>query len=240
MNRGQERGPVRRHGWWIGAAVGVVVAGVVGLGVQDWQEEREAADLAAVDASMLGTGDVPPPADVIWDLLEQEGPLAVHPDLVAGVDADLLAEAERLLADADQTPVRRVAYVPRPDGLDVGYTNTGALGQWMHAIGEDGHYVMVFEGGQVQTDAIGLESEYLDANAKGQPGPALLRVASEVAEWPTHPVDDRRDEVTNASDYWGGVGGGVTAGVLIASVTVVPAWGLLYWVLWARGRRQIS
>ena len=240
MSRMQERGPVRRHGWWIGTAVGVVVAGVVALGAQDWQEEREAADLAAVDASMVGSGDVPPPADVIRDILEQDGPLVVHPDLVSSIDAESLAEAKRILADADQSPVRRVAYVPRADGLEAGYTHTGALGQWMHAIGEDGHYVMVFEGGQSQSDALGVDPEYLGSTSKGQPGPALVRVASEVAEWPTYPVDDRRDEVTNSSDYWGGVGGGVTAGVLIASVTVVPAWGLLYWALWARGRRQGS
>ena len=238
MSGQRERGPVRRHGWWIGAAVGAVVAGAVAFGAQGWQEDREAADLAAVDASMLGAGDAPPPADMVRDLLEQDGPLVVHPDLVSGIDADLLAEARRILADADQSPVRRVAYVPRSDGLEVGYTDSGALGQWMHAIGEDGHYVMVFEGGRTQSDALGVEPEYMGSSAKGQPGPALVRVASEMAEWRTDPVDDRRDEVTNSSDYWGGPWGGVFAGLLIAFVTVLPVWGLTYFVLWTRSQRR--
>lgn len=218
---------VRRHGWWLGSAVGAAVAVAAGLGAQAYQEQRQEADLAALDASLVGAADVPPPGDTIRDLLAQEGPLAVHPDLQDGVEPEQLRRAREVLEGAGESPARRVGYLPRPEGLAAGYTTSGALVQWMDAIGEEGHYVLVFEGGSTQVGAIGLEQEYLDAEAKGQPGPALLRVATEVAQWPAEPETDPDERWAEPDDEFGGLWGGLAAGVLIAAVTVVPIFAVV-------------
>lgn len=226
MNAARDAQPyVRRHGWWLASAVGVVVAVAAGLGAHAYQEQREESDLASLDSSLVGDGaDVPPPVDTVRDLLAEEGPLVVHPELTDSVDASQLRRARTVLERAGETPVRRMAYVPRPDGLNAGYTESGALEQWMEAIGEEGHYVMLFEGGSTRAGAIGLTEQYLGIDGTGQPGAALLRVATEVAKWPTESVaeDDPRAQRPEVEDEFGGLWGGLAAGALISLVTVLP------------------
>lgn len=230
---------MRRNGWWIAGAAGVVVAVATGLGVQNYQEDRQAEDLAALDASIIGDSEIPPPGDTVRDLIEQDGPLVVHPELVDDVPQAQLRRARAVLEAADQSPVRRVGYLPRPEGLDAGYTARGALHQWMDAVGEEGHYVLLFKGGTTEIGSVGLEREYLSIEAaKGQPGAALVRVATEVAEWTTHPEADRRDRVQRQSDYWGGFWGGLAAGGMIASVTVLPFYALVRYVVKRRRTKE--
>lgn len=221
---------VQQRGWWIGALGGLVFAVVMGLGTQAYQEGREDRDRAALGIG--GTDNVPAPVDMVRDLLEQEGQIVVHPELVDRITPEDLERARELLAAAPSEPARRIAYAPRPAELDSGYTNSGALGQWMHSIGEEGHYVMIFDDGSTQIEAIGMRSEYLSDGAKGQPGPALVRVAEQVAEWENEP---EWETSTGGSDDFGGPFGGVMAGLMIGAMTVVP---LFYLLRWSVGRAR--
>lgn len=233
------RSSLRRNGWWVAGAAGAVVAVATGLGVQNHQENRQSEDLAALDASIIGDSDIPPPGDTVRDLIAQDGPLFVHPELVDDLSPGHVERARQVLEAADQSPVRMVGYLPRPEGLDTGYTARGALHQWMDAIDEEGHYVLVFEGGATQIGSIGLDREYLSSEAsRGQPGPALERVAEEVAEWTTSPAIDRRERVQRQSDYWGGFWGGLAAGGMIATVTVLPLYGVLWFLVRRRRTKE--
>lgn len=238
MSAARAEGPyVRRHGWWVGGAVGAVVAVAAGLGAHSYQERGQEAALAGLDTSLVGESDVPPPVDTVRDLLALTGPVVVHPELVDDVDPARLRRASEVLERTGESPVRRVAYVPHPDGLNAGYTNSGALVQWMESLGEEGHYVMVFEGGATQVGAIGLEEEFLSTDGTGQPGAALLRVATEVAQWPTEPAeeDDPQARWLEPDEEFGGLWGGMAAGGLISLVTVVPIFAA---VRFLAGRRR--
>lgn len=218
----------RRGGWVIGAVAGIALGVLAGLGTQAWQEDRQAADLAQRDR-VLGEGkDVPPPVDAVRALLEQsESRVAVDPRLADRVDETQLAQAREALAGA--TPPRHLAYLRYPDSLDEGYTNSGAAAQWAAAIGETGHYVVVYDNGSKQVASIGLEDEYLDANTRGQPGPALVRAAEELATWPATPEQPPRGPSEN--DYWGGIAGGIGAGVLFGALGVLPLFALVRWLV---------
>lgn len=221
---------VRERGWWIGAIGGLVVAVALGFGAQAYQVDREGQDRAALGIG--GTDDIPAPVDMVRDLLAEEGQLVVHPELVERIKPEDLERARAILADAPSSPARRIAYAPRPDGLDVGYTNSGAIAQWMHAIGEEGHYVMVFDDGTVEVEAIGMESEYILGGAKGQPGPALVRVAEEAAEWSE---ELEESSVSDPSNTWEEAFDGVMGGLVLGAFTVVPLFFLLRWSV---GRRR--
>lgn len=223
------REEARDRDWWFGVLGGLVFAVVMGLGTQAYQENRETRDREALGIG--GTDDVPAPVDMVRDLLDQEGQIVVHPELVDRIKPEQLERAREILAAAPSEPARHIAYAPRPAELDTGYTNTGALGQWMHSIGEAGHYVMIFDDGSTQVEAIGMRGEYLSDGAKGQPGPALVRVAQQVAEWGSEP----ERATTAGSDDWGGPFGGMMAGLLIGAFTIVPLFFLLRWSV---GRRR--
>ncbi len=61
-------------------------------------------------------------------------------------------------------------------------------------------------------EAVGYASPYVDANGKGRPAAALTRFATELAD-----LGPRHDAAPGErSDYWGGAGGGIAAGVLFA------------------------
>lgn len=222
---------VQRRGWWIGSAAGVVVA--VGVVAGSYVQQQAEGDPYATSGglSRTATRDVPPPVDTVRALLAQDSPLAVHPDLVDTVDPKALRQAREVLEEAGQSPVRRVAYVPWDTSVHSGFTPSGAMAQWMDGVGEDGHYVMVFQGGSFLTGAIGLDDQYLRSGAEGQPGPALLRVATEVAQWPAESRDGA-DGADRAGDdgelpLLGELALGTLAGGVLATLTVLPAfWGV--------------
>lgn len=225
---------VRKRGWWIGAVGGLVFAVAMGFGTQAYQEDREDRDRAGLGIG--GTAEVPEPVDMVRDLLAQEGQIAVHPELADRIKPEHLERAREILAAAPSEPARHIAYAPRPAELDTGYTSAGALAQWMHAVGEEGHYVMFFDDGSAQVEAIGMRTEYLSDGAKGQPGPVLVRVAEDVAQWEAEP---ERAEY-EPSDEWGGLFGGVMAGLLIGSFTVVPLFLFLRWLVGRRRFKEFS
>lgn len=228
------QGPVRRAGWVIGAVVGVAVGSGAAVVVQDWQEEREAADVER-RAEVFGQVDeVPPPGDAVRALVEQESLVAVDPLLADRLPAEDVARAEEILAGS---PVpARIAYLSYPDTNDAGYTPGGAAAQWWTAVGEEGHYVVLWDSGFHEVGAVGLEEQFVDTRTEGQPGPALVRIAEEMVTWEAEPLATEPDP-PNDVDYWGGIGGGIASAGLMGVLGVVPAFLLLRWFVGSRRRK---
>ncbi|MCY7400549.1 MAG: hypothetical protein LH477_06275 [Nocardioides sp.] len=230
------RGPVRTAGWVIGAVVGIVTGTVLAVAVQGWQESREDADVAS-RAEVFGRQDVvPPPGDAVRALVAQDTRVAVDPLLADRLPEEDRARAEEILAGS---PVpARIAYLSYPDSNEVGYTTTGAAAQWQTAVGEEGHYVVLWDNGSTQVCAVGLEAPYVDTRTQGQPGPALVRLAEEMTTWEAEPLATEPDAPSD-SDYWGGTGGGIAAGGLMGAFGVVPLFLLLRWYVGTR-RREVT
>jgi hypothetical protein len=221
-------------GWVIGVAVGIVAGTALAVVVQDWQEAREASDVQRRADVFHREDVVPPPGDAIRSLLEQDALVAVDPLL-----ADRVPEADRQRAEAilaDSSVPARIAYLSSPDGAEVGYTATGAAAQWSAAIGEEGHYVVLWDSGSTDSVAVGLEESYVDTRTEGQPGPALVRLAAEMSAWEAVPLPTEPAE-PNDFDYWDGVGGGIAAGLLLGTFVVVPVFFLLRWFVGTRRRK---
>lgn len=230
------RHPVREAGWVIGAVVGVVAGTALAFVVQDWQEAREASDVQRRAEVFRSEEVVPAPGDAIRELLEQDSLVAVDPLLAARVPEADRQRAESILADS-AVPAR-IAYLPYPDGSDVGYTATGAAVQWSAAIGEEGHYVVLWDQGSHDSVAVGLEEEYVDTRTEGQPGPALIRLAAEMSSWEAVPLPTEPDEPSDF-DYWQGIGGGIGAALVLGTLVVVPLFLLLRWFVGSRRRKAV-
>lgn len=224
---------IRRHGWTIGAVVGIAAGVALGLGTQAWQESREASDVAARAAVFGHQDDVPGPVDTVQDLLDQDTRVVVDPMLADRLPADDLARAEQVLAGA-RVPAR-IAYLAYPDGNDVGYTTSGVGPQWWTGVGETGHYVVLWDNGNTVTGAVGLDEPYVESRTEGQPGPALVRLAQEMATWEADPLATE-PAPPNDFDEWGGPWGGLGFAVLIGGLLVLPAFLVLRW--WVGTRRQ--
>ena len=223
----------RRFGWVIGAVVGVLAGTALGIGTQSWQEAREKDDIAARAAVSGRTDVVPGPVDTVRDLLAQDGRVVLDPMLTGRIAADDLARAEEVLAGA-RVPAR-IAYLPYPDGNDVGYTPSGVGPQWWTAVGEEGHYVVLWDTGGTVSGAVGLGEHAVDSRTDGQPGPALVRLAEEMATWEADPLATEPEPVDD-TDGWGGTWGGVAAAVLFGGCVVLPAFAALRW--WVGTRRR--
>lgn len=214
---------IRTGGWPIGAVIGIL-AGVGAAGAtQSWQESREAQDVAARAAAFHREEAVPPPGDAVRALLEQDGRVVIDPLLANRVPPEDLARAEEVLAQS-QVPAH-LAYLSYPDSGEVGYTVSGAPAQWMEGVGQDGHYLVLYDNGSARALGRGFEPEAVMTRTEGQPGPALVRVAEEMAQWEAVPASSEPDP-PNESDYWGGVGGGLVAAAL-AGFIVVPVFLVL-------------
>lgn len=225
---------MRRHGWWVGTVVGVVAGTGLAVGVQGWQEDREASDVELSRSADAADSGVPEPVEAIRDLLDQDSLVVVDPLLEDRVPAEDRQRAEEILATS---PVpAHLAFLSYPRD-EAGYTPTGAGPQWWTHVGEDGHYVILWDNGNTDTGAIGMEPEYVSERTQGQPGPALVRIAGEMTTWEAVPVDDADDP--GESDYWGGTWGGIGAAALFGTFVVVPLFLLLRWVVGLR-RRKVS
>ncbi|NYE35306.1 hypothetical protein F4692_000410 [Nocardioides cavernae] len=237
--RSRAQRPIRIRrvaGWAAGVAVGAVVGVLLATTTQDWQEEREARDVERRAEVFGRTDEVPAPGDAVRSLLAQDSLVAIDPLLADRLPEDDVRRAEAILAES---PVpARIAYLTYPDTTDDGYTTSGAAAQWSTGVGEEGHYVVLWDNGNRESVAVGLETHYVETRTDGQPGPALIRVAAEMAAWeaealPTAPAEP------NDSDYWGGVGGGIAAAGLFGTFIVLPLFALLRWYVGSR-RRKVS
>jgi hypothetical protein len=224
---------IRRHGWAIGAVVGIVAGTALGLGTQAWQESREASDVAARAAVFGQQDDVPGPVDTVRELLDQDTRVVVDPLLADRLPADDVARAEDALAGSD-VPAR-IAYLPYPDTNEVGYTTSGVGPQWWTGVGETGHYVVLWDSGSTVSGAVGLEEHYVETRTEGQPGPALVRLAQEMATWEADPLPTEPAPPGDV-DEWGGLGGGIGFAALFGVVVVLPAFLVLRW--WVGTRRR--
>lgn len=221
-------------GWSVGAVVGVVAGVLLGTATQGWQESREAADVER-RAEVFGRADeVPPPGDAVRALLAQDSRVVVDPLLVDRLPEDDVRRAEAILADS---PVpARIAYLAHPDASHAGYTTSGAAVQWSTGVGEEGHYVVLWDNGGSESAAVGLEPPYVQARTDGQPGPALVRIAAEMAAWEAEPLPTEPDEPGDF-DYWGGAAGGIGAAALFGTFVVLPLFALLRWYVGSRRRK---
>lgn len=207
----------RRHGWVIGVVLGILAG--TGAGVWTWDREQERQDRQWVDRveAFERTEEVPPPADVVQELVDQDTRIAVAHSLEGGVDAALRAQAEKVVAGAPVTT--HIGYLPAPSTRN-GYTNSGAPTMWAAAVNEPGHYVVIYDDGTSEVASIAYEEPFLyDVETRGQPGQVLLRMAEGAVEWEP---EDLRLKPMNTQDYWGGVGGGVAAVLLFGGFIVVP------------------
>ena len=225
---------MRRSGWWIGAVTGLVAGPVIGFSCQAWQESREASDVDARRAADAYQVDVPAPADAIRQLLAQDSAVVVDPLLEDRLPEEDRQRAEEVLAGS---PVpARIAYLSYPSTSDAGYTPSGAGPQWWIGVGEEGHYVVLWDNGSTDTGAVGLEPELVEVRTEGQPGPALVRIAEEMTTWEAVPAADEPYQPSDF-DYWGGVGGGIAAASLFGVFLVLPAFLVLRWFVGTRRRK---
>jgi hypothetical protein len=180
-----------------------------------------AAAVAVPVAVHLHPGDPPasatPPGDRVQHAIDglRHDHFYVGPELrdrLTDAQFDAIADAAK---QAD-TPTYVVWWDDA--GGDGGFTGSfEANDQIMAAIDEDGFYAVVSNGGSADLDARGYRRPYVDRSlAQGRPEVALLRFVDALAEAPREPED-------GSSDYWGGPGGGLAAGALMA----VPAFLLL-------------
>ncbi len=228
--------PRRRRvvGWGVGAVVGLVAGVLLGTVTQGWQESREARDVER-RAEVFGRADeVPPPGDAVRALLAEDSRVAVDPLLADRLPADDVRRAEAILEDA-AVPAR-IAYLTYPETSHVGYTTGGAAVQWSTGVGETGHYVVLWDNGSSESVAVGLEPPYVESRTDGQPGPALVRIAAEMAAWEAEPLPTEPD-APGDFDYWGGVLGGLGAAALLGTFVVLPLFALLRWYVGSRRRK---
>jgi hypothetical protein len=217
----------------IGGCLGVLAGVCAGAVAADWQEAREVADMQRRTAAFEASLDVaaPPPAEGIRALLAQSGRVVVEPALADRIGEADLATAEELLASSDVD--LHLAYLRAPYDRSLGYyIPSSAVAQWAAGVGETGHYVVLFDDGTLHTAAVGLEDGYVFAQSKGQPGPALVRVAEEMTTLEAEPLTLSEP---SGSDYWGGVGGGIGAALLFGGLLVVPAFLALRFAVSRRG-----
>ncbi len=228
-----QRGRWREQGWYVGAVIGIMVGIGAGAMTQTWQEQRQTAQVAEAQAALDRVEVVPPPGETVRALLAQESSVVVDPLLADRVSASDLAQVETILAaDGVQT---RIAYVHHPDRHD-GFTESGLARQWSTGVGEVGHYVVLFDDGYKEFDALGLADDYVLTDVEGQPGPALIRLAEDVSMWkenlpPTAP-DAPRDSA------WGGTFRGLVTAVCVNMLVVVPLFLLLRSIVSVRLSRR--
>ncbi len=141
----------------------------------------------------------------------QETGFYVGPELRDELTPAQVAGIEEIIAGAE-VPLFIVWW---DEARDAGYnTPYAALDQLRVGVGREGYYALVTEGYVPLLEAVGHASPYIDADGKGRPADSLTRIATEMAELP--PRADIRP--APESDYWGGVGGGITAGLLFAGL----------------------
>ncbi|CAB4768417.1 unannotated protein [freshwater metagenome] len=206
------------------AALALLVSVLAGLaaGLLPGRAERptdyDSAGLAAAEASA--------PGDRVRAAIEGvlEDGLHVAPELEGELGPSELAPVEQVVADSP-VPLFVVWWEP---SYDAGYsTDYAAMAQLRVGVGEQGYYAIVSRGSGVLVEANGLSSPFVDANGMGRPGDALLRLVEELSQVPPEPPYDGE-----GSDYWGGPGGGLLAGVLFVGL----GYAALVPVVWLVGK----
>lgn len=172
----------RNAGW---LALVLAVAGAAGV----WTISDQAA--RNDESSYYGkTRSIPEPGELLRKVIAQKDQrVVVAEEVTLPVDPADLAEARRILAAAGT----EVYLFMIPDAADGDlYTQHGAaevLGAQVLG-GKPGWVVSYFpDGGTVISEQGGAPSQYL-GSSDGQPGPNLVRMATEMATWTLEETDD--------------------------------------------------
>lgn len=198
----------------LGALLAVVVAVGAGLFAGLVPGHHAVPPEVDFDDTILAAAAQEPPGDRVQAAIDgvRETGFYVGPELRDELTDDEVATVERIIATAP-VPVFVVWWA---DTADAGYnTAYAALDQLRVGVGEDGYYAVVTRGSYPLLESLGYRAPYVDADAKGRPGPALERFVGELAAVPP----ERDVPATGSrSDYWGGTGGGIAAGLLFAAL----------------------
>lgn len=230
----------RALAWGAGALAGAVLGTAAGVGWWSQDSGRADRDRAEVERVLSETQSqrtdgLPAPTEIVRDVVaaSRKASVVVDPALADRVSEEDLAEARSILDGADVPGF--LAYAPAPTGAN-GYNNSSFGAMWMDGVRKDGHYVVLWTNGTTESEARGMDPEYVDATgAAGQPGRALVRLAAQMAQWPEEPVYVPDWEAEERDDYYGGVGGGIGFFVLGGGFVVVPLFLLLRFLV---GRRR--
>lgn len=195
----------------LGAVLAVGVAAGAGYLAATVPGHHPVAEEVSFDQQNLTAAAEAEPGDRVQAAIDgvRETGLYIGPELRGELTDDEVAAIERILAGSE-VPIFLVWWGA---SYDSGYnTDYAAIDLLRVGVGEDGYYAVVSDGSPPPLlEAVGYESPYIDADGKGRPAAALTRIATELAALPARDLDDRP---SSASDYWGGPGGGITAGVL--------------------------
>lgn len=144
-------------------------------------------------------------------------------DEVAKDGFHVAPELEGVLTDAEERRIEQVVaasevplFVVWWDRTTEGgyYIAPDAFVQLQATVGEEGYYAVVERGGLAQVAAIGYDDPYVDITVRGRPAASLTRFVEELSAVPP----ERPRERGPRSDYWGGSGGGIAAGLLMVAV----------------------
>lgn len=163
------------------------------------------------DQSNLAAAAESRPGDRVQAAIDgvRETGLYIGPELRDELTAAEVEGIERIIEGAE-VPVFIVWW---GGASDAGYnTAYAALDQLRVGVGEDGYYAVVDDDYIPVLESVGYATPYIDADGKGRPADALTRIATEMAAIPPSVDSPPGPE----SDYWGGTGGGIAAGLLFA------------------------
>lgn len=195
---------------------------------------HDPVDSQSFDEANLAAAAASTPGDRVQEAIDgvKATGFYVGPELRDQLTDAEVARIQKIIAEAP-VPVFVVWWEDTSDGGY--YTPYAALDQLRVGVGRDGYYGVVTQGGYPIFESLGYESPFVDADGKGRPGPALTRLVTELTAYPA----ERPSTSDSDWDYWGGAGGGFTAGLIFAVLTYL---GLLLLVgvsgaVWSHQRR---
>ncbi len=196
-----------------GAVAAVAVAVGAGVAAGTLPGHHPEVEQISFDQRNLAVAASHPIGDRVQAAVDgvQETGFYVGPELRDELTPAEVDRIERVIAGAEA----RLFVVWWDQARDAGYnTPYAALDQLRAGVGEDGYYAVVTEGYIPLLESVGYQSPYIDADGKGRPAEALTQIVREMAQIP--PSEDTPPGPR--SDYWGGVGGGIAAGLLFGGL----------------------
>ncbi|MGB0102212.1 MAG: hypothetical protein WBP61_18175 [Nocardioides sp.] len=200
----------------VAAVLAVPIAVGAGLAAGRLPGHHPVPERITSDQAQVAAAAQEPPGDRVQAAVDgvRETGFYIGPELRDQLSEETVAEVEGLIADA-RVPLFVVWWEDTADG---GYnTPYAALDQLRAGVATDGYYAVVSPGGHPLLGAVGYADPFIDADSKGRPDAAVTRIVAELAEEPPDPLVVPGPE----SDYWGGAGGGITAGLIFAVLTYV-------------------